>query len=130
MLYFKQSLFKANNLYIIKGRMKTVELTKLITNTLDEQKALQINDLNVTTLTDIVDYMIICSATSRRHASALADKVISCMKENGMQPLSVEGKAEAAWILIDFFDIIVHIMLPEIRNFYSLEKLWSTTKTG
>lgn len=110
--------------------MKTVKLTKLVTDTLDEQRALQIHNLDVTTLTDITDHIIICSATSRHHASALADKVIHRMKENGMQPLGVEGKAEAEWILIDFFTIIVHIMLPKIRDFYNLEELWSMTEIG
>lgn len=107
--------------------METIKFAKLVTDTLDEYKALQITDLDVTMLTDIADRVIICSATSRRHASALADKVIRRVKENGVQPLGVEGKMEAEWILIDLCDIIVHIMLPEIRDFYSLEKLWIMT---
>lgn len=105
--------------------MKIAELAKLVTDTLNEHKALQINNLNVTMLTDIADHIIICSAVSRRHASTLADKVIHRVKKNGMRPLGVEGEAEAEWILIDFFDIIVHIMLPKMRDFYRLEKLWS-----
>ncbi|MFW0072743.1 MAG: ribosome silencing factor [Coxiella-like endosymbiont] len=105
--------------------MKIAELAKLVTDTLNEHKALQINNLNVTMLTDIADHVIICSAASRRHAGALADQVIHRVKENGVRPLGVEGEVEGEWILIDFFDIIVHIMLPEIRDFYSLEKLWS-----
>ena len=105
--------------------MRTVELAKLVTDTLDEHKALQIDNLDVTMLTNIADHMIICSATSRRHAGTLADKVIRRAQKNGVQALGVEGKAEAEWILIDFSDIIVHVMLPEVRDFYSLEKLWS-----
>ncbi|ACJ18746.1 ribosome silencing factor [Coxiella burnetii] len=110
--------------------MKSAELANLVINTLDEHKALQITDLDVTALTDLMDRMIVCSATSKRHASALADKVIRRAKENGIRPLGVEGEAEAEWILIDLYDVIVHIMLPEVRDFYSLEKLWSVTETA
>ena len=110
--------------------MKSAELVNLMINTLDEHKALQITDLDVTTLTDLMDRMIVCSATSKRHASALADKVIRRAKENGIRPLGVEGEAKAEWILIDLYDVIVHIMLPEVRDFYSLEKLWSVTETA
>lgn len=110
--------------------MKIIELAQLVTNTLDEHRALQINNLDVTTLTDIADYVIICSATSRRHATTLADKVIRRVKENNVRPLGIEGEMEAEWILIDLFDIVVHIMLPEIRDFYSLEKLWNMTKAN
>ncbi|MBW5802386.1 ribosome silencing factor [Coxiella endosymbiont of Ornithodoros amblus] len=109
--------------------MKNADLANLVINTLDEHKALQITDLDVSTLTDLMDRIIVCSATSKRHASALADKVIRRAKENGIRPLGVEGKAEAEWILIDLYDVIVHIMLPEVRDFYNLEKLWSVTET-
>ena len=118
---------RKNNPYII-DRMKAVELAKLVTDTLEKHKALQVNDLDVTMFTDIADHMIICSAKSRRHAGTLADKVIYRAKENGVRPLGVEGEAEAEWILIDFFDIIVHIMLPDVRGFYGLEELWSMTE--
>lgn len=110
--------------------VKSGELVKLVINALDENKGLQISNLEITALTDLADHVVICSATSKRHASALADKLIHQVKENGVRPLGVEGKTEAEWILIDLSDVIVHIMLPEIRNFYSLEKLWSMAKTA
>lgn len=110
--------------------MKSGELVKLVINTLDEQKGLQISDLDVTALTDLADHVIICSATSKRHANTLTDKVIRRAKENGVRPLGVEGETEAEWILIDLHDVIVHIMLPEVRNFYSLEKLWSMAENA
>ena len=110
--------------------MKAVELAKLVTGTLEEYKALRVTDLDVTTLTDIADRVIICSATSRRHAGALADRIIHRTKGNGVQPLSVQGETEAEWILIDLCDIILHIMLPEIRGFYNLEQLWSMTESS
>ena len=110
--------------------MKSEQLAQLLVRTLDDHKALQITDLDVTPLTDITDHMIICSATSKRHANALADKVISQSKTNGIRPLGVEGEEKAEWILIDLQDVIIHIMLPEVRDFYSLEKLWSITEVA
>lgn len=108
--------------------INTTQLSKLLVETLQEHKALQITELDVTELTDMADHMIICSATSKRHASSIADKLITKSKEAGVKPLGVEGKEESEWILIDLQDIIVHVMLPEIRDFYSLEKLWSMTE--
>lgn len=110
--------------------MKSGELVKIVVDTLNKHKGLQINDLDVTTLTDLVDHVIICSAISKRHASALADKAIRRAKESGVRPLGVEGDTEAEWILIDLYDVIVHIMLPEVRNFYSLEKLWDVAESA
>lgn len=109
--------------------MNTEQLTELVIKTLDDQKALQITNLDITPLTDMADRMIICSATSRRHASAIAEKVIRHVKKAGLRPLGVEGEDTGEWILIDLQDIIVHVMLPEAREFYSLEKLWSMTET-
>jgi len=106
----------------------TTQFSKLVVKTLEDNKALQITELDVTELTDITDRMIICSATSTLHASSIADKLVTTSKQAGVKPLGVEGKEESEWILIDLQDIIVHIMLPEIRRFYSLEKLWSKTE--
>ncbi|OGO95642.1 MAG: ribosome silencing factor [Coxiella sp. RIFCSPHIGHO2_12_FULL_44_14] len=109
--------------------MTTEQLAQWVTALLDTHKALQITELDVTSLTDITDRMILGSATSKRHAATLAEKIIMESKAQGTPPLGVEGEANAEWILIDLQDVIVHIMLPEIRDFYSLEKLWSMTKT-
>jgi len=110
--------------------MQATDLIKLIIDTLDDSKAIDITELDVTQLTDITDHLIICSAMSTRHASALANKVIGAAKDNGVRPLHVEGEAEGEWVLIDLQDVIVHIMMPETRDFYSLEKLWSMTETA
>ena len=110
--------------------MQTSDLTKLVIDTLEDHKGIDITELDVTRLTDVTDRLIICSASSTRHASALSDRVIEAVKSHGVRPLSVEGETEGDWVLIDLQDIVVHIMLPEIRDFYSLEKLWSMTESA
>ncbi|MCH9643755.1 MAG: ribosome silencing factor [Gammaproteobacteria bacterium] len=108
--------------------MKTEELTQLVIKTLDDNKAVDIRDLDVSHLTDITDLMIICSGSNNRHISALADKVQRATREHQVRPISVQGEESNEWILIDFGDIVVHIMQPETRDFYNLEKLWSMTE--
>jgi ribosome-associated protein len=108
--------------------MTTKQISKLVIETLDNNKALQITEIDVTSLTDVTDRMIICSATSKRHATGLADHVITQAKSHGQQPLGIEGEKEAEWILIDLNNVVVNIMLPEVREFYSLEKLWHVTE--
>lgn len=100
-------------------------LTKLVLDTLDDNKAVNVAELDVSEMTDVFDTMVVCSATSSRHAKTLADKVIVAVKKNGHPPLSVQGDDLGEWVLIDLVDIVVHIMLPEVREFYSLERLWS-----
>ena len=110
--------------------MEVTRLTQLITQTLAENKANDTLELDVTALTDVTDRLIICSALSARHVGALKDKVVAATKSAGECPLSVAGDCESGWVLIDLQDVVVHIMLPETRDFYSLEKLWSITKSG
>lgn len=109
--------------------MNNEELTHFAISILDEHKALEITVLDVRTLTNICDVMIICSASSRRHAMAMADKLMRAFREQGIKPYGVEGETVGEWVLIDYSDFVVHIMLPEIREFYNLEKLWGATQT-
>ena len=103
--------------------MNIKQIEQLIIETLDENKAVDIRNLDVTHLTDVTDYMIICSGTSNRHVNALADKVQRALKKQQIHPISVQGKETNEWILIDLGDIVVHVMQNEARNFYNLEKL-------
>lgn len=106
--------------------MTSEELLSLTTNILDDMKAMDIVVLNVTNLTSITDYMIICSGNSTRHVKAIARELLEKIKHTGIRPLGIEGESDAEWVLVDLADIIVHIMLPKSRDFYNLEKLWSS----
>ncbi|MHB1515530.1 MAG: ribosome silencing factor [Acidiferrobacteraceae bacterium] len=105
--------------------MQPRDLLKTISAVLDEAKGQDIQSLDVRKMTDITDYMVIVSGTSSRHVSALADRVVDRLREHGLRPIGIEGKAQGEWVLIDFGDVIVHVMHPQTRDFYTLEKLWS-----
>lgn len=101
------------------------DITALVIEALDDLKAKDIVTLDVTALTGVTDYMVIASGTSNRHVKSLADNVVSEAKEQGVRPIGVEGEADGEWVLVDFGDVLVHVMLPEARAFYDLESLWS-----
>ncbi len=105
--------------------MNIKKLIKLILAALDDAKALDVTVFEVSKLTSISDYMIIASGRSNRQVNALAEKVAEVAKENGIKPLGTEGKKEGEWVLVDLGDIIVHLMHPDTREYYQLEKLWS-----
>ncbi|MDY6919568.1 MAG: ribosome silencing factor [Pseudomonadota bacterium] len=101
------------------------QLQALVLQALEDMKAKDIVTLDVKPLTSVADLMIVASGTSNRHVKAIADSVREKVKHEGIQPLGVEGEDAAEWVLVDLGDIIVHIMLPDTRRFYDLEKLWS-----
>ena len=103
----------------------TETLTKIAIDALEDLKAVEINIVDVRGKLDITDVMIIASGTSNRHVKALANSVIISAKENSSPPLGIEGDTDAEWILVDLGDVVVHIMLPSVREFYNLERLWS-----
>ncbi|WP_317622572.1 ribosome silencing factor [Ketobacter sp.] len=100
-------------------------LKDIVINALEDMKAKDIVTLDVKPLTSVADLMIVTSGTSNRHVKSIADNVREKVKQHGIQPLGVEGEDVAEWVLVDLGDIIVHIMLPDTRRFYDLEKLWS-----
>lgn len=99
-------------------------LKQLVIDALEELKALDIKILDVRDISGFTDLMVIASGTSTRQVKALADKVLEKCRSQGVRPLGVEGEREAEWILVDLGDIVVHIMSPQTRDFYNLEKLW------
>ena len=97
-----------------------------IYNTLSEHKAIDLVELDVSPLTDITHFMLICSSSSKRHAKALANYVIETSKLLKQPPLGIEGNEIADWILVDLDGVVVHIMQAATRDYYQLEKLWNT----
>lgn len=102
-------------------------LPTIVVDALADMKALDIKILDVRGLTDIADTMIIASGTSDRHVHAVAQRVVEKTKSAGFRPHGVEGQKDSDWVLIDLSDVIVHVMLPRVRDFYGLEKLWGMT---
>lgn len=108
--------------------MQSPELLKFILAVLEDMKARDIETLNVQKMTSITDNMVICSGTSTRHTRSIAEHLVTESKKRGIPPLGVEGEDVGDWILVDLGDAIVHVMLPDTRAFYSLEKLWSASE--
>lgn len=102
-------------------------LKNVIVAALEDMKAHDIKTLDVRGLTDVADTMIIASGTSDRHVRSVAERVVEKTKAAGFKPHGVEGRQDSDWVLIDLYDIIVHVMLPRSREFYGLEKLWDLT---
>lgn len=94
---------------------------------LGEMKAANVKVLDVHELTDIADTLVIASGTSDRHVRAIADRVVEEAKKSGFKPMGVEGERDGEWVLVDLQDVIVHIMLPRVREFYRLESLWDVS---
>ena len=108
---------------------KAPSLKTVILDALDGMKALEVKFLDVRGLTDIADFMVIASGTSDRHVRSVAQRVVEKAKESGFRPHGVEGQQDGDWVLIDLNEMIVHVMLPRVREFYGLEKLWDMTAT-
>ncbi|MRX27719.1 ribosome silencing factor [Kangiella sp. HZ709] len=104
--------------------MQSKQLKKLVIEQLEDLKAKDIKVLDVIEMSSITDFMVICSGTSNRHVKSIAHNLIREVKDQGMQPLGIEGDDVAEWVLVDLGDVVAHIMLPQTRDFYQLEKLW------
>jgi ribosome-associated protein len=104
---------------------KISSLKKIIINTLDSNKALDIISIDLANKSSMADYMIIASGTSSKHLQSLSEQVLEQFKKNGVLNSKIEGKDSNNWKLIDGIDVIVHIFNPEKRKFYELEKIWS-----
>jgi ribosome-associated protein len=110
------------------AELSAQQLHQLVLSTLEEFKAVDIKSVDVTGLSPLTDHFVVASGNSTRHVKSMADKLVQVAKANGVQPLGVEGEREAQWILVDLNDIIVHLMLPQARAFYNIEKLWEVSK--
>lgn len=108
--------------------MNAAEKARRIADLLDQKKAIDVKVLDISDITVIADYFIICSGTSSTQVKALTDEVEEKMAEAGSPCLKKEGKQGNQWILMDFGDVVVHIFQEETRSFYDLEKLWSDAR--
>lgn len=109
--------------------MTTDELKQFVLTQLDDSKASNVTELDVRNLTDLADYMVIATGTSGRHVRAMAQHLVTKLKEHDIQPIGVEGEDVGDWVLVDLSDIVVHLMQAEARDFYALEKLWQELPT-
>lgn len=105
--------------------VSTSRLRQQVLQALEDLKAKDIREIDVRGRTSIADLLVIASGTSTRHVKSIADEVVKFAKKAGVMPLGVEGEQEAEWVLVDLGDVIVHVMLPRIREFYGLERLWT-----
>ncbi len=105
--------------------MNSQELAKKIVKILDSKKGMDITGIDIHDLTTIGDYFILVTGTSSPHVKALAEEVEDTLAREGLEPRRIEGAQSAAWILIDYQDVILHIFTKETRDFYDMERLWS-----
>ena len=113
-----------------KTPLVPAELLKLVEVSLDEDKAQGTVVIDLAGKTSLTDYMVIASGTSQRLVSAMADHLRVKIKECGISNLSVEGKAQCDWVLVDAGDVIIHLFRPEVREFYNIEKMWGVPILG
>lgn len=113
-----------------KSAVSNEHLRQRVVAALEDLKAKDVREIDVRGKTSIADILFIASGTSARHVKSIADEVIKFAKEAGVMPLGVEGQTEAEWVLVDLGDIIVHVMMPRIREFYGLERLWTVGDDG
>ena len=102
---------------------------KVVQEALLDVKAKDITSIDVTTISNVADAIVIASGTSTRHVKALANNVADEARKAGFRPLGMEGESDAEWILVDLGIVVVHLMLPTARKFYDLESLWRTEST-
>ncbi len=107
--------------------VKATALTSIVMSALEDMKAVNPTVLDVRALTDIADTLIVASGNSDRHVRSIADRVIEYSKKAGFRPMGVEGERDGEWVLVDLHDVIVHVMLPRVREFYRLEDLWDVS---
>lgn len=107
---------------------KAKKTQQWIQNALEDAKTQNIAVLDVRKISDFTDYMVIATGTSNRHVQSSADRVAETLRGHGVRRVGIEGQQLGDWVLIDFGDVVVHIMREQTRDFYNLEKLWSDAK--
>jgi ribosome-associated protein len=114
----------------ISGMDSVSRALETVLASLDDSKAENIVSIDITGKSSLADHMVVASGRSHRHVSAVAEHLLTALKDAGFGNARVEGLAGADWVLIDSGDIIVHVFRPEVREFYNLEKMWQTPDLG
>ncbi|SIQ73406.1 ribosome silencing factor [Marinobacterium stanieri] len=104
--------------------MEIEQLREVVHSALEDMKARDITELDVRGKSSVTDYMVIASGTSKRHVMSVAQEVLEKVKAAGLLPVGTEGQGVGDWILVDLGDMVVHVMMPDARSFYDLERLW------
>ena len=115
---------------VSKSRPDAEETLKIVLDRLDEMKAEDTVTIDLRNKSSIADYMIVTTGRANRHVGAIAENVVKELGQAGMKGVHVEGLPNADWVLIDTGDVIVHVFRPEVRTFYSLEKMWAPVRSA
>jgi len=115
------------NTQIVRDELTTDQLQQLVVSSLEDFKATEILVIDVSDKNTLTERMVIASGNSRRHVKSMSENLLVKAKAAGNAPLGVEGAREGEWVLVDLNDVIVHLMLPQTRAFYNLEKLWEAS---
>lgn len=107
-------------------RQEGESLLQVIRTSLDDDKAEDVVEIDLSGKSEIADWMVIASGRSTRQVAAIADKLVERVKATTGRTAKVEGKEASDWVLVDAGDVIVHVFRPEVRDFYQLEKMWLT----
>jgi ribosome silencing factor RsfS/YbeB/iojap len=110
----------------LRSQGRPSPLQEVVTTALDDMKAVNVKVLDVRGLTDIADTMVVASGNSDRHVRSIAERVLEKAKAAGFRAIGTEGQRDGEWVLVDLQDVIVHVMLPRVRELYGLERLWET----
>ena len=111
------------------GERAPLEIARRAVELAEDKKAAEIVLLDLAGLTTLADYFVICSGGSERQLDAIADAIISGLRDEGVRPIGREGTPASHWILVDFGSVIIHVFTPPERDYYSLEKHWAEAKT-
>jgi len=106
------------------GLTESAELAQWAAFAADEKKAREVRILDIRSISSVADYFVICSGTSSTHVRAIADHVEEQLNRKGLPIDHAEGYQNGRWVLLDFGDLVIHVMQEEERNFYNLERLW------
>ncbi|MDV7338167.1 ribosome silencing factor [Terasakiella sp. A23] len=107
-----------------KSQLSAKEILELAVTSLDDDKGKDIVTIDLAGKSSLADHLVIVSGTSQRQVVAMADHLMEKLKAAGLKGLMAEGKDQGDWVVVDAFDVIIHLFRPEVREFYNLEKMW------